>query len=250
MPPPLPDGMGTTKVASQVSWSLFAKGAPAVDDVRQGGLADCPLAALLAALAFTPSGRKHLLGVVTEHGGIVETDLSAVASQLDDPPPGNKITSNRYFSVTLGGKTFEVSDVLYTDESTDPIPIYMKSLNRLLWPGVIEKAYAEKEGGYAALEGLTANVVWETVVGSKAGGFPVTAQTEKAQIEGAAKNATKIPTMAASADAAAAVTDWHGFAVLGMQGAKILLYDPAKVRRETVSLEDFRKNFKAVLHGH
>src|SRR5205823_6528584 len=147
--------------AREVRWGLFDKGTPALEDVEQGSLANCPLAAVLAALAYTPDGRKHLLGLVQEHSGTVETDLSAVADQLDEPPPpGKKITTSRYFGVTLGGKTFEVSDVLYTDEARDPNPKYMRSPKQVFWPCAIEKAYAEKEGSYAALNKPTANAVW------------------------------------------------------------------------------------------
>jgi hypothetical protein len=45
------------------------------------------------------------------------------------------------------------------------------------------------------------------------------------------------------------VTDWHGFAMLGMKGSKIELYDAMLAKRVTVTLEIFRKNFQAVLHG-
>jgi hypothetical protein len=241
-----------TKVARAVLWPLFASATPALEDIEQGALANCPLAAVLAALAYTPKGRKHILGLVQEHGGDVETDLSAVADQLAEPPPeGKKISSKRYFSVTLGGKTLEVSDVLYTDEAQDPNPKYMRSPKQVFWPCVIEKAHAEKEGGYGALNKLSANAVWETVVGSKPDGFAVTADTPetRALIVGAAKNAANVATLAASADDAVAVPSWHGFAVLGMDRNQIQLYDPSQLTRHSLSLDVFIKNFKAVLHA-
>jgi hypothetical protein len=250
MPPP-DDTAGITKVARKVLWPLFANGTPALDEVEQGALANCPLAAVLAALAYTPNGRKHLLGLVQEHGGDVETDLSKVADQLDEPPPqGNKLSSKRYFSVALGGTTFEVSDVLYTDEARDPTPKYMRSPKQVFWPCVIEKAYAEKEGGYGALNKLSANAVWEVVVGSKPDGFAVTADnaSTRQQIVGAATNAATVATLAASRDDAVAVPPWHGFAVLGMERNRVRLHDPSGMTRYTLSLEDFIKNFKAVLH--
>jgi hypothetical protein len=124
MPPPA--GNGTYYVHSFVT-TLVSKNGPVVDDVQQGALANCPIAAILAALAHTESGRKRIAGMVSESTAAVETDLSGVASKLDNPPKNNKITTNRYFTVSLGN-AIEVSDVLYTDDAdANWSPIYMKS---------------------------------------------------------------------------------------------------------------------------
>jgi hypothetical protein len=158
MPPPAADSR--TKNAREVTAKLFLKGGPAPGDVQQGSLATCPLASLLAALAHTPNGRKHIQGMVAEHPAAVVTDLSGVAGDLDSPPQGNKILSKRSFTVTLGGQSIEVSDVLYTDDADRNWSlIYMQSLTAALWPPVIEKAYAVLEGGYDKLNnrGLTAD---------------------------------------------------------------------------------------------
>ena len=77
----------------------------------------------------------------------------------------------------------------------------------------------------------------------------LTADTKPAQVEGAAKNAHKVATIAASRDDAVAVPSWHGFAVLGMDRARIRLYDPSQLTQVSLSLPDFLKNFQAVLHG-
>jgi hypothetical protein len=250
MPPPA--GGAKTIVARDVPWSLYAKTAPALADVSQGALANCPLASLLAALAYTGSGQKLIQSIVAEQAGVVETDLSGVADRLEEPPSGNRIMTTRYFTVKLGGKTFEVSGVLYTDDADrNWTPAYMRSPTNIIWPCVIEKAYAVKEGGYENLDskGLTANAIWEVVVGAKPGGFEVGAKTDDAKIRAAAENAARTPTIAASKDEATDVTAWHGFAVLGMKDGGIELYDPMMVRRQTVSLAVFHKNFQAVLFG-
>jgi hypothetical protein len=250
MPPPA--GGAKTIVARDVPWSLYAKATPALADVSQGALANCPLASLLAALAYTAVGQKYLEGIVTEQAAVVETDLSAVADRLEEPPSGNRITSTRYFTVKLGGKAFEVSGVLYTDDADrNWTPAYMRSPTSVIWPCAIEKAYAVKEGGYEELDskGLTANAIWEVVVGAKPGGFEVNARTDDAKIRAAVDNAARVPTIAASKDEATDVTGWHGFAVLGMKSGGIELYDPMMVRRQTVSLAVFHKNFQAILFG-
>ena len=249
MPPPASDDI--TKLARNVKWTLFTgKGTPALEDVKQGSLANCPLASLLAALAFTATGQRHLLSLITEHKATVETDLSGVADQLAEKI--DRIITGRYFTVRLKSQSFEVSSVLYTDEARDPNPIYMTSPKQALWPCLIERAFAEKVGSYNELDDpnkLTANAVWEVVVGSSPDGFAVTGQTPDSTIQEAARNARRLPAIAASKEEAADVTAWHGFAVLGMRGTRIELYDPSSARRETLSLAAFRKNFLAVLHG-
>lgn len=250
MPPPA--GGAKTIVARDVPWSLYTKTTPALADVTQGALANCPLAALLAALAYTGAGQKRIDSIVAEQAAIVETDLSAVADRIEEPPPGNVIQTTRYFTVKLGGKPYEVSSVLYTDDADrNWTPAYMRSPNSVIWACMIEKAYAVKEGGYESLDskGLTANAIWEVVVGAKPGGFAVTDKTDDGRIKTAADNASRIPTMAASKDDAEDVSSWHGFAVLGMKGGRIELYDPMLVKRPTITLDVFRKNFNAILFG-
>jgi hypothetical protein len=89
----------------------------------------------------------------------------------------------------------------------------------------------------------------QSFVGSAPGGFAVTERTEGSKIRDAAGNAAEVPTIAASKDDATDVEARHGFAVLGMKGAKIKLYDPTMLRRATLSLDVFKKNFLAVLFG-
>ncbi|MBL8258427.1 MAG: hypothetical protein JNM60_01270 [Candidatus Competibacteraceae bacterium] len=251
MPPPAADSV--TKVARDLKWSLFTgDGSPALNDVKQGALANCPLASLLAALAFTSSGQRYLLSLVNEQKATVETDLSAVAKDLEEAPGSNKIITDRYFAVTLERQAFEVSGVLYTDEARDPNPIYMTSPNQALWPCAIEKALAAKVGGYNEVDDsskLTANRIWEIVMAAKPDGFDVTDQTPHAKLLEVAKNAKRVPTIAASKDDATDVSGWHGFAVLGMKEKQIELYDPSAAKRKLLSLPTFIKNFKAVLHG-
>jgi hypothetical protein len=57
MPPPM--HTGTTMQASAVTWPLYA-GDLVQTQVRQGELATCPVAAILAALAHTAWGKKRI----------------------------------------------------------------------------------------------------------------------------------------------------------------------------------------------
>jgi hypothetical protein len=248
MPPPT--GTSTTMVASDMKWSLAGTGSDfGFKDVKQGELANCPLAALLAAHAHTDSGRKLIGKWVSEKAGAIETDLAAIAGKLADVPPGKIIRSNRYFAVQLGGQAFDVSPVLYTDEARDPSPIYMSSPDSALWPCMIEKAFAIKVGTYDDLDDdtkWTVNKIWETVTGVAPGGFSVASNTPQSKIVEAAKLASSVPTLAASRDDATDVTSHHGFAVLGMSKGNLNLYDPSAARTLSISIDKFRGSFQAI----
>src|SRR2546427_7924441 len=56
---PTPAKGAETKLVRDATWDLFGNGQPALGDVLQGALANCPLASLLSALAYTSVGRKH-----------------------------------------------------------------------------------------------------------------------------------------------------------------------------------------------
>jgi hypothetical protein len=268
MPKPSPDNK--TKIARAVPWSL-GKDKPAPGDIRQRVLANCQLAAILAALANTASGRPRISALVDEHPATVLTDLSDVLDELA-PPEGNKpkvtaITSNRYFTVTLARGSAEVSDVFYTDEATSGWSmIYMDSPNKAgsehLWPCVIEKGYAVLLGNdYDKLNSMVINgkpylpaeEVWTTVVGKKPDILGITQDTDLSTIQARFTDAPQIPTIAASAAAVTAkkLMTSHGYAVLRLSGDTITLYDPDQAANITVSLKtEFRSNFQAILSGN
>jgi hypothetical protein len=255
MPPPAAGD--ETYYTHAFSEKLF-KGGPVVLDVQQGALAVCPLASILAALAHTANGRKHLQAIVTEHSTAVETDLAAIAAKLGSSPK-DKIVTNRYFAVTLNKQAIEVSDVLYTDDADrNWSPIYMKLPTEALWPCVIEKAFAVHMGSYEELdkEGVTVNKLWKILVGADPQGFAITDQTDLSKIKSAAQAAPRIPTIGASRDdpnvgeqSKGKVSSWHGYAVLGLRGANIELYDPYHKKLE-LTLGEFRSYFQAMFYGN
>jgi hypothetical protein len=274
MPAPFPDNK--PKRAHDITWALYAgkTGQPALEDVEQGVVGNCPLASLLAALAHTKVGSDHILNMVTESPGVVETDLSGVTDKLETDPdkPGvTRITSNRYFTVKLAAKQLipagkpangtpafldvDVSSVLYTDDSDrDWGLLYMTSPTKSLWPCVIEKALAAKLGGYTELDyryakpgTRSSGFFWEVVLNAPPNVLPVTASTSSAAIQNIAKAAKTKPAISASKDGATQVTGDHGFAVLGMRGTMIELYDPNTTKQQTLSLGEFRNNFEMML---
>jgi hypothetical protein len=257
MPPPTKDQ--DDKDVHVVTRPLFrgAKGAPAYDQVKQApGIANCPVASILAALAFTAVGQTVIQRMVSETAGNVVTDLSGLPSgTLSNPPAGNALSSSRYFTVKLGGGSIEVSDVLYTDDHDSGwSPLYIRDpSDQSIWAAIIEKALAVQLKGYENFDalGITANDFWEKITGAKPGGIEVKDDTPLSTITDAVKAATRVPSIGASKPDATdvkVVTEFHGYALLGLQGPKIRLYDAAKAKTLLISPAEFRHDFQAILY--
>jgi hypothetical protein len=250
MPGPTKDQDG--REVHVVDWPLYAeKGSPGFREVRQSGnLANCPVAAILAALDNTASGQTMIRRMITTTTATASTDIST-AGDLANPHPDPIMISNRYFTVTIGGKSVIVTDVLYTDDHDRGwSPFYMRDPSDVcIWSAVVEKALAAHLGSYEKIDelGLSANAFWEKLVGSKPKGIAVTADKIK-DIVAAATVATRVPTIAASrADQKVrSISAFHGFAVLGMHGTSIKLYDPMAVETKLVSQNDFVAAFEAM----
>lgn len=230
---------------------------PVIGDVRQGIIGNCALASILAAHANTRVGRTHIKGMVNETKNVVvETGLGS-AGELINPPPGTSVTSSRFFTVTLGGKQYEVSDVFYTDDGggNSWSLLYMRSPTNVLWPPVIEKALAVRQKGYDKIDdqSLTANDMWEVVTGKKAYVRMVTPKLPDADILKAARASVDKPTIAGSkptvpdSDAVRIVNGHHGFAMLGVVGGKIEVHDPGLVRKFSLTMKQFRAEFDFIM---
>src|ERR1044071_6066529 len=225
---PRPANDNETKKLREVTFPLYnsASGVPALEEVKQSpSLANCPVAAILAAHAFTAVGRTYLQGLIATTTGSVLTDISAVKGELTDPPDGDTIPSNRFFTVTLPNGTREVSDVFYTDEGDSVF--FLRYLNDpsdgSLWGAVIEKALAVELGSYENFDALnlSANDFWQRITGVQPAGFSITAATAPSDILNAAQQSVTLPTLAASKDEVppgSIVTQFHGYAMIGVQG--------------------------------
>jgi hypothetical protein len=238
------------------------KNVPSFTEVKQApGIANCPVAAMLAALASTSDGQKVIESIVPpETSGDVVTDLSA-AGTLSNPPPGGTLSSSRYFTVKLQGGPIEVSDVLYTDDHDSGwSPFYMRDPgDQTIWAAIIEKALAVKLGGYDSLDdsSIHAEDFWEKITGVKPGIIEIKPDTPLSTITQAVNASVRAPSIAASKGdpgndlpltGGKFLTAYHGFALLGFQGDKIRLYDPAEAKTILISPTDFRDDFKAILY--
>jgi hypothetical protein len=121
-----------------------------------------------------------------------------------------------------------------------------------IWAAIIEKALAAKLKGYENFDAqdISANDFWEKITGVKPGGIEIKADTPLATITDKAKASTRVPTIGASKPDSADVkfvSEFHGYAMLGLQGSKIQLYDAAKAKTILLSPADFRHDFQAIL---
>jgi hypothetical protein len=255
MPSAFDSASTTTKIARVVEWPLFAKSGPQVTDIAQGTLPNCPLPTILAAMTNTASGRNRILQMVTEHVDPSITDLSDVADDISDQTAN--LASKRYFTVKLS-KVVEVTDVFYTDDADHGWGLlYMQASGHgdpVLWPAIIEKGFAVHLGGYAKLDEMKVNTVWKELMGADPRGFSITSKTDLARIREQAEEASKKPVILASGDSEGIdsaskqkVRHHHGYAVLGIQGNTMKLYDPWG---EPVSLPlaDIPKFFQAMFY--
>ena len=261
----------------KVDWPL-SKGMPAMNDVRQGGVSNCPVAAILAALAHTEIGRKYLDGMITEYTGVpVKTVVSGALMKMFEDQSANdapgdyktqekEVISNRYFTVPFyKGEVHDTFYATYSDDfskSSNIELVFMRSPDNVnvLWPAVIEKACAFVLGSYAEMGNAhkhSVNEFWELLVGKKPDGFEITETTDFDKIRNAGNDAKRIPTIGAtkeklesSGNVAPPVSAFHGHAILRMLDANTIeVFDP-NGRTIALSLADFRKHFLAVYYGY
>jgi len=262
MPPPTNDQV--SKDVHVVTWPLYnpSKKVPALEDVQQSPfIANCPVAAILAALAFTRSMPQDIL---SETAATVLTDLSGLPQgTLSNPPPGTTISSSRFFTVKLTGGRFagvdvpggtvDVSDVLYTDDHDRGwSPLYMRDPNgQSIWASIIEKALAVQLKSYENFDAVDfkVNDFWEMITGVKPGGLTIKNDTPLTEITAAAKAATQVPSIGASkpdAKDVKFVTEFHAHTMMGLEGTKIKVYDPAKAKTILLAPTEFHHDFQAI----
>ena len=264
MPPPL---RGDDVAVHVVTAPLFsAKKVVSYKEIMQApAIANCPVAAILAALAFTSWGRNLIQGMVSETAASALTDVSG-AKTNHFTPPGAPLVSSRYFKVKLKGAWSDaVSDVLYTDDHDSGwSPFYMRDPgDNTIWAAIIEKALAAQLGGYDLTGGgynvfmdndIKLNTFWELITGAAPNGFDVTAGTPLDKITAAARASTSVPAVASSKATGPEVTianikivtEFHGYAMMGMQGSRIQLYDAMDLKTISVTADQFRQVFQTI----
>jgi Calpain family cysteine protease len=231
------------------------KETPKHDQIRQQGVANCYLAATLAAMANTDAGRKQIKKMITPKTGAITT----ICKKFDQSfvGPDEQLKSDRWFTVAFKDKTVDVSNVLYHDDSdSNPNLVYMTTPggDKALWGAIIEVAYAKLKGNYdnmSATKGATVDqfldefsaVKWNILFPNK----------DEAEIKEVCKNAGKRAAFIATkphdprSNDTKILTPFHGIAVLGMSGANVKLWDPLKGKAQEIKFKDLLTEVQAVI---
>jgi hypothetical protein len=285
-PMPLPAKDGNPKDVHVVLSPRFdpQTKAPSYTEVKQAeNIANCPVAAILAAYAFSKLGRPIIPNMISETSGKVLTDLSGLPADTLSNPPGKTPTSARYFTVNLPGavrvqlaagdtlpgavpvsgkpNTFDlpggsidVSDVLYTNDGDGDSwsLIYLRDPGgKTIWASIIEKALAVRLGSYENFDalGISANDFWNMITGVQPGVIEIKPNTPLNVITDAVQASVNAPSIGASKDSGTKlVAEFHGFAMLGFKNGKINLYDAEKATEIRITPENFRDDFKNILY--
>jgi hypothetical protein len=219
------------------------------DQILQQNIGTCYVGATLAAMANTRDGRSRIVKMITPRNGAITTTCKEYDSD-NVSGPEQRLTSNRWFTVNFKDKSVDVSDVLYHNNSDrNPNLMYMTTpiRDRALWGAVVEVAYAELKGSYDNIGAgrIAVNtfldefsiVKWAILVPAK----------DKALIKKACKNAgNRAALIATKSEGTKILTPWHGYAVLGMSGERVKLWNPDQGEAQKIEFKDLLTEVQAV----
>jgi Calpain family cysteine protease len=245
---------------------LFKK-KPKPDDVVQGRLGNCPLHAILVAMAHAKP--KELSQMINP------TSVTVISTLADD----KKFRKQTDVLMTVqfrDAKPIEISTLLYrnpVDAEGDggDLP-YAHSDNGVSWVSFFEKAYVKlrAKNSYVILDKNGGNV--RQIMTDVAGPFlhvdllrgsvftPEDGSVKEKDLSdkllgNILKAAKQHPTIAASLDEAPGdkIVSDHGYGVLGFDGKRVHLRNPWGPNQPNpevfLSLADFKKNFEAVIQA-
>jgi hypothetical protein len=204
-------------------------GEPSLGHVKQGSIADCWWLAGMGALANSQEGRAHLKGMLSQNPNGTYTVTF---------PMEEKVTVTPYFPI---------------DEDGSLTFAYPDGRPPAIWPLVLEKALAEKWGGYRRLVQGDGGDAMEILTGrhavSKRPAVVGQAELRTAVDQGAV---TLLTPDDGSADAifegrrARLRTD-HVYVVEQVAGdGRVKLYNPWGRDHSTITMEEFHRHFEDV----
>jgi hypothetical protein len=225
-------------------------GDPKAEDVMQGYIQNCELAAVLVAIAHTTP--TLLTNMISEQ----TTDVVS----KDKFEEKVSVKTDKLLTVQFRkGNPVEMSRLLYHNKGNELV--YAKSSRGVSWVSFLEKAYAVLRGGnsYNGLNDTTTlngppapDKVMNDVVGDLE--FAVPAKTKDKDLLAMFASARKHPTIAASnaeLPEESPIVGSHGYAVMGVKGKTVLLRNPwgGKDANKEISIADFKSSFQLVLQG-
>ncbi|MFC3995320.1 C2 family cysteine protease [Nocardiopsis sediminis] len=192
------------------------------EDVHQGALGDCWWVAGLAATA--------------------EQNPEVIRDMIRENPNGT-------YTVIFGnGQSVTVTPDLVLKE--DGGVLFAKPQDDVLWPAILEKAYAQREGGFGDIENGRPGDAMQILTGSEsehhspgdvdqrriedwlANGTAITIQTKDDEDDGPYEKETLIGD--------------HSYVVTGFENGRVRLYNPWGYRHTTLSMEEFREHLETV----
>jgi hypothetical protein len=256
---------GQSAALQNVSLPLFAgeQNVPVPEDMVQGNLNNCPVAAILAALAH--------VAPETVAGMIARSTAEVRSRRRSDPPDSFPYRTDRLYTAQfLGGHPVQVSSFLYY---TGGVVAYAHSPeSRAAWMSYIEKAYAVFRGGgsYNRLNTTTQlgqapslNQVMEDLAGPYdfadlaenlwyRHNSDSVALTDR-DLRQMLAQADQRVTVAGSRDAGIpeSFVPGHAYTVLGRTGNTVSLRNPqgGPDAAVTLSFDEFKTIFRAVLQA-
>lgn len=118
-----------------------------------------------------------------------------------------------------------------------------------LWSAIIEVAYSKLKCGYEKINGFSGPLVNPFLDEYSAVKWTILdPANNKAAIKKACKRAGKRAAFIATRSAGTKIlTFWHGYAVLGMSGAKVELWDSLQGKAKEIEFKDLLTEVQAVI---
>ncbi|MEV5568973.1 C2 family cysteine protease [Spirillospora sp. NPDC052269] len=202
--------------------SELFRGAPHPSDVTQGLVGDCRVASAFQAVAASKDGPALLRSLIAAVDGGYQVRLIPTTGPKAMPASGAKpetMTISGYLPVTRHNR-----DPLYLLSGSP----YGPSSTAVLWPAVLEKAFATMWGGYAALDGAEERPVLAALGLTDFVHFNWMNDEENKPAAARAK----MPSLAAEGYAltTAARAKRHNYAILSVAEDGVLVSDPNTAR--------------------
>lgn len=224
------DGQRTDLAWGEVpNGSLWGDGQISSDDLNQGALGDCWWLAGIGAIADQDPG--VIKDMINENGNGTYTVTFGDGSQVT-VTPDLVVNSN--------------NSAAFSDPGSEGV----------LWPAILEKAYAMKEGGYGEIEGGWPKDAMETVTGEDAGEIPMWMVNEDTlssmMEEGSALTVTTPGDKKDShyeLESGDELAGNHAYVVKEIKDGKVTLYNPWGHQHATLTMDEFREKLQTVEAG-